>query len=48
MIERAARRLSSTALSCGTIGDGELPVPGQEFGDAARRIIGDASEHVGE
>jgi hypothetical protein len=24
-----------------------LPVPGQEFGDAAGRVVGDAGEHVG-
>ena len=25
-----------------------LPVPGQEFGDAPGRVVGNASEHVGE
>ena len=25
-----------------------MPVPGQEFGDASGRVIGDAGEHVGE
>jgi hypothetical protein len=25
-----------------------LPVPGQEFGDAPRRVVGNAGEHVGE
>jgi len=25
-----------------------LPAPGQKFGDAPRRMIGDAGEHVGE
>ena len=25
-----------------------LPVPGQEFGDVAGRVVGDAGEHVGE
>jgi hypothetical protein len=25
-----------------------LPVPGQEFGDALRRMIGDAGEQVGD
>jgi hypothetical protein len=24
-----------------------LPIPGQEFGDAPRRVIGDAGEQVG-
>jgi hypothetical protein len=25
-----------------------LPVPGQEFGDASSRMIGDAGEHIGD
>jgi hypothetical protein len=25
-----------------------LPVPGQEFGNAPRRMVGDAGEHVGD
>ena len=25
-----------------------MPVPGQEFGDAARRVISNAGEHIGE
>ena len=25
-----------------------MPVPGQEFGDAPRRVVGNAGEHVGE
>ena len=25
-----------------------MPVPGQEFGNAPRRMVGDADEHVGE
>jgi hypothetical protein len=25
-----------------------LPVPGQEFGDAPRRVVGNADEHLGE
>jgi len=29
-------------------GVGGLPVPGQEFGNAPGRVVGDAGEHVGE
>jgi hypothetical protein len=33
-------------LSGGAGGVERLPVPGQEFGDASCRMIGDAGEHV--
>src|SRR5438045_4006642 len=43
------KRSASGPNSGGSAGDVErLPVPGQEFGNAPRRMVGDAGEQVGD
>src|SRR6202040_1041258 len=40
-------RRAGADLGSGAGGVHGLPIPGQEFGDASRRMVGDAGEHVG-
>ncbi len=46
--KRRNRSVKAPALSGGAVGGGRLPVPGKKFGDAPRRVIRNAGEHVGE
>ena len=42
------RSVRGRAQAASAGGVDRLPVPGQEFGDAPGRVVGNASEHVGE